>query len=84
MPWTCPACRLAIRHSEHDDTPRTGVIYRCHVCRLELVVDIIEGKMTLAPFRSSAEDPPLESPPPDSGGDRDSARPSRKRAPRQR
>jgi hypothetical protein len=51
MPWTCPACRLAIRHSEHEHTPRQGVTYRCHVCRLELVVDTTEGTMTLAPFR---------------------------------
>ena len=82
MPWTCPACRLAIRHSEHDDTPRTGVIYRCHVCRLELVVDITEGKMTLAPFRPSTEDHPVESRRADPAGERHSRRPIRKRTPR--
>jgi len=56
MPWTCPACRLAIQHSDSERAPRPGVTYRCHVCRLELVVDPQHGKMTVAPLRSDLDD----------------------------
>ena len=51
MVWTCPACRLAIQHSDHEPTPRAGVVYRCHVCRLELVADVRTGEIVLTPFR---------------------------------
>jgi hypothetical protein len=50
MPWRCPACRLAIQHNDAEQTPRAGVIYRCHICRLELIVDALTGKMTVAPL----------------------------------
>jgi hypothetical protein len=56
MPWTCPACRLAIRHSDAERDPRPGVTYRCHVCRLELVVDATRGKMVVAPFAAGHDD----------------------------
>ena len=48
MTWTCPACRTAIQHTE--DQPRPGTVYRCHICRLEFVVDGDLGKLTLAPL----------------------------------
>jgi len=51
MPWTCPACSLAIRHSDHDTAPRPGIVYRCHICRLELVLDPNTKKLVLAPLR---------------------------------
>ena len=41
MPWKCPACSTPIRQqltAAGDDSPRPGVIYRCSVCRLELVL----------------------------------------------
>lgn len=47
MTWNCPACRTTIQHNEE---PRPGVIYRCPICRLELVVDTDHDKLTLAPF----------------------------------
>lgn len=56
MPWTCPACRLAIRHSDAERDPRPGVTYRCHVCRLELVVDTTRGKMVVAPFAAGRDE----------------------------
>ncbi len=28
------------QHSEHESRPRSGVRYRCHVCRLELVLNL--------------------------------------------
>jgi hypothetical protein len=36
--------------------PRPGVIYRCHICRLELIMDRTTGKMTVAPLVT--DDPP--------------------------
>jgi hypothetical protein len=47
MPWRCPACGIPIRHSEAELAPRLGVRYRCHVCRLELVVDPEDQKLTV-------------------------------------
>jgi len=50
MPWTCPACSTQIRHSASETAPNAKTVYRCHVCRLELVVDEDEQKMKVAPF----------------------------------
>ena len=49
MAWKCPACQANIR--QDTDVPRPGVIYRCHICRLELVVDPKTNDLVLAPFR---------------------------------
>jgi hypothetical protein len=51
MPWTCPACSLAIRHGESEPAPRPGVVYRCHVCRLELILDTQSNKLVLVSTR---------------------------------
>jgi hypothetical protein len=56
MPWRCPACHLPVQHHEAEAMPRPGVIYRCHICRLELVMDRMTGKMTVAPLVT--DDPP--------------------------
>jgi hypothetical protein len=48
MPWRCPACETPIRHSEHEERPRTGVLYRCHLCRIELVLDVRTDRLTAA------------------------------------
>jgi hypothetical protein len=56
MTWTCPACQIAIQRS--DETPRPGVTYRCHVCRLELAADLDTGKLVLAPLPGEADTPP--------------------------
>ena len=55
MPWTCPACGIAIRHSEVESMPRAGVRYRCHVCRLELQLDDAGRKLTVPPFGDGDE-----------------------------
>jgi hypothetical protein len=39
MPWSCPACGSTIQHDLGEARPRFGVRYRCHLCRLELVMD---------------------------------------------
>jgi hypothetical protein len=48
MPWKCPACQTQIAHDGDRPVPRR--IYRCHVCRLELVLDEVAGKLTVTPF----------------------------------
>jgi hypothetical protein len=49
MPWRCPACQTVIEHDQHlPPEPRPGVVYRCHICRLELVVDVDSNKLMVA------------------------------------
>jgi hypothetical protein len=60
MPWMCPACRLPIRHSDVEAKPRPNTLYRCHVCRLELVLAPDADKLTLPPLPGEAETPKRE------------------------
>jgi rubredoxin len=50
MPWKCPACSTQIEHSEAAIQPVNGALYRCSVCRLELIFDAAINKLTVAPF----------------------------------
>jgi DNA-directed RNA polymerase subunit RPC12/RpoP len=51
MSWQCPACSSRIAQKTEDDAlPRPGVVYRCHVCRLELIYDLFLKKLELAPL----------------------------------
>ena len=52
MPWRCPACELPIRHGEFEDRPRAATVYRCHICRLELVFDARADRLRVAPMRA--------------------------------
>jgi hypothetical protein len=54
MPWKCPACGMSIQHRE--EMPRPGVVYRCHICRLELMVNDATGKLDVPP-RIRADQP---------------------------
>lgn len=58
MPWTCPACNNQIQHEYDRPVPR--VLYRCHICRLELVLDEHTQKLIAIPFAESSqpEQPP--------------------------
>jgi hypothetical protein len=56
MPWKCPACSEQIRHNPEEQAPRHSVVYRCHICRLELIVDARSGKLTLAPIPADGTD----------------------------
>ena len=47
MPWKCPACGMSIQ--DREEMPRPGVVYRCHICRLELMVDRTTGKLDVPP-----------------------------------
>jgi hypothetical protein len=49
MLWKCPACEIQIRHSQIEEMPRPGHRYRCHICRLELVIDERTNKLTVTP-----------------------------------
>jgi predicted RNA-binding Zn-ribbon protein involved in translation (DUF1610 family) len=53
VPWSCPACGIAIRHSDAESMPRVGAYYRCHICRLELVLDAVTRKLTVAPIEDA-------------------------------
>jgi predicted SprT family Zn-dependent metalloprotease len=48
MPWRCPACHTQIRHNEREERPRPRTVYRCHICRIELVLDPTTEKLTLS------------------------------------
>jgi len=48
MPWTCPTSRTWIHHDGDSRRPQT--IYRCHVCRLELILDQNTHKLIVAPL----------------------------------
>jgi hypothetical protein len=52
--WKCPACQTSIRRE--GEVPRQGVVYRCHVCRLELIADLIAEKLVLAPIPGESTD----------------------------
>jgi transposase-like protein len=47
VPWRCPACQLPIHHNELEAMPRPGERYRCHVCRLELVMDLTTRRLMI-------------------------------------
>ena len=56
MPWFCPACRTPIRHSEFEDRPRLGALYRCPVCRLELELNPESNQLEPRPMAAPATD----------------------------
>ena len=35
--------------------PRLGALYRCHICRLELVMDTATRKLIVPPFDQAAD-----------------------------
>jgi hypothetical protein len=56
MPWKCPACETEVQHEGVAPVP--GRLYRCHVCRLELIHDTRTNKMQVAPLPDAAADKP--------------------------
>ncbi len=56
MPWRCPACYTQIHHSPVEDRPRPNSCYRCHICRLELVLDPQTERLVVAPVREDDAD----------------------------
>jgi hypothetical protein len=55
MPWTCPACGDRIQHSDGEEVPTEGALYRCYVCRLELIVDPQRKKLIVESHGGAAE-----------------------------
>ena len=53
MPWLCPACRTTLTHTHTEPRPR--VVYRCHVCRLELRFNEETNQLELLPFPNKPE-----------------------------
>lgn len=50
MAWQCPVCDTQIRHSELEQAPRPRTHYRCHICRLELVLDPETNRLKVVPL----------------------------------
>jgi hypothetical protein len=50
MSWKCPACQTPIRREA--DLPAPNQIYRCHICRLELMFDPHGKTLIVAPLVS--------------------------------
>jgi hypothetical protein len=61
MPWRCPACSTPIRReltaAGHED-PQPNRVYRCGICRLELVLGDDGKRMIVAPL--GTQDAPLK------------------------
>jgi transposase-like protein len=53
MPWRCPACDSEIQHHELEEKPRLHERYRCHICRLELTLDLRTNRLVVAPLTSA-------------------------------
>ena len=51
MPWFCPACRTQIRHTPQE-LPSEGLIYRCDLCRLELMFDGQSDRMRVPSYEA--------------------------------
>lgn len=56
MPWKCPACHDPITHAPFEEQPRRDAVYRCHICRLELVFDPATARLVPAPIEETEED----------------------------
>src|SRR6185369_13264548 len=60
--WKCPACSTPIRRelmAAGDVAPQPDRLYRCSICRLELVLDRDGTRMIIAPRdRERAESSP--------------------------
>ena len=50
MTWQCPACSTSIRLGDLEELPMSAKVYRCAVCRLELVIDETTNRLTVAPM----------------------------------
>ena len=51
-PWHCPVCKSIVRLRDVELRPRLGERYRCHVCRLELLLNEVTGLMEIVPFEA--------------------------------
>jgi transposase-like protein len=59
MPWRCPACQTPIHHHDIENAPRPGARYRCHICRLELMLDRQTNRLQVTPIDEANDDSPL-------------------------
>ena len=47
MPWRCPACGTSVQHT--TALPRADLVYRCPVCRLQMIFNPALEKMQPLP-----------------------------------
>jgi hypothetical protein len=50
MPWKCQACQTTLRQSSEEERPVKGLTYRCHVCRLELMLNPVNDRLEVTPL----------------------------------
>jgi DNA-directed RNA polymerase subunit RPC12/RpoP len=51
--WKCPNCWTPVSRLPTEWSPQIGKVYRCPICRLDLMFDVQEGKrLELAPIRT--------------------------------
>lgn len=62
MPWHCPACQTLIAHRTSETLPIPNVVYRCHVCRLELRTNTSTGRLEVVPLSAADADRGRERP----------------------
>jgi hypothetical protein len=60
MPWQCPACSTPIGLGTVEGSPLPGRVYRCNVCRLELVLNEQTNRLAVAPL--TADELPKQRP----------------------
>ena len=48
MGWKCPACETPIHYD--GEAPHPKRVYRCNVCRLELVLNEDNGQFIVTPL----------------------------------
>jgi hypothetical protein len=56
VPWKCPVCSSPIRReliAAGHDIPEPDRIYRCGICRLDLVLSKDGERMVVAPLDST-------------------------------
>jgi len=58
MHFRCPACMTQIEQRPNEDAPRSGVIYRCSVCRLELTL-VEKTQIDVAPLAPDRRHEPV-------------------------
>ena len=60
MPWKCPACSSPIRReliAAGNDAPKPERVYRCAICRLDLVLSGGGTHMIVAPLDAPTKTP---------------------------
>jgi len=50
VPWNCPNCWYPLTHRPTELAPQIHKIYRCPICKVDLVFDPQKRELVFAPF----------------------------------